>query len=51
MASVGSACDNIREVIRALGVSETKMAREISDIRFHQEEQAREIKLLRFFID
>jgi Predicted nucleotide-binding protein containing TIR-like domain len=49
-SAVGSACDSIREVIRALGVSETKTAREISDIRSRQEEQAQEIKLLRFFI-
>ena len=49
-AAVGSACDSIREVIRDLGVSETKTAREISHIRSRQEEQAQEIKLLRFFI-
>jgi hypothetical protein len=36
-SAVGAACDSIREVIRALGVSETKMAREISDIKSRQE--------------
>src|SRR5262249_35867873 len=49
-SAVGSACDSIREIIRALGVSETKTAKEISNIRSRQEEQAQEIKLLRFFI-
>jgi hypothetical protein len=49
-AAVGSACDSIREVIRALGVSETKTAGVIRGIQFRQEEQAQQIKLLRFFI-
>ena len=49
-AAVGSACDSIREVIRALGVSEAKTAREISSIKSRQDEQAQEIKFLRFFI-
>ena len=49
-AAVGSACDSIREVIRALGVSEAKTAREISGIKSRQDEQAQEIKFLRFFI-
>lgn len=49
-SAVGSACDSIREIIRDLGVSETKTAREISGIRSRQDEQAQDIKLLRFFI-
>jgi hypothetical protein len=49
-SAVGSACDSIREVIRDLGLSEIKTAREISAIRSRQEEQAQEIKLHRFFI-
>jgi predicted nucleotide-binding protein len=50
-SAVGPACDSIREVIRDLGFSETKTAKEISGIRSRQEEQAHEIKLLRFFIE
>ena len=49
-AAVGSACDSIREVMRALGVSEAKTAREISSIKSRQDEQAQEIKFLSFFI-
>ena len=49
-AAVGAACDSIREVIRALGVSEAKRDRDIRGIQSRQEEQAQEIKLLRFFI-
>jgi hypothetical protein len=49
-AAVGAACDSIREVIRALGVSETKTAGVIRGIQSRQEEQAQQIKLLRFFI-
>jgi predicted nucleotide-binding protein len=37
-SAVGSACDKIREVIRDLGFSEAKAAREISDIRTRQDE-------------
>lgn len=49
-AAVGSACDSMREVIRALGVSEAKTNRAITDLRSRQDEQAQDIKLLRFFI-
>jgi predicted nucleotide-binding protein len=49
-AAVGSACDSMREVIRDLGVSEAKTSRAITDLRSRQEEQAQDIKLLRFFI-
>jgi hypothetical protein len=37
-SAVGPACDSIREVVRDLGVSEAKTAREISDIRSRQDE-------------
>jgi hypothetical protein len=38
-SAVGAACDSIREVIRDLGISETKTARAINDIRSRQENQ------------
>jgi len=50
-SAVGSACDSIRKVIRDLGVSETKTAKEISTIKSRQDAQEQEIKFLRFFID
>jgi hypothetical protein len=37
-SSVGPACDNIREVVRDLGVSDTKTSRDINDIRSRQDE-------------
>lgn len=37
-SAVGPACDSIREVIRDLGVSDAKTAREISDIKSRQHE-------------
>src|SRR5262249_7652042 len=37
-SAVGAACDNIREVIRDLGVSDAKTAKVISDIRSRQDE-------------
>ncbi len=43
-SAVGAACDSIREVICALGVSETKVAREISDIRSRQDTAESRIK-------
>src|SRR5262245_46616522 len=43
-SAVGAACDNIREAIRALGVLETKIAREINDIRLRQETAESRIK-------
>lgn len=49
-AAVAAACDSIREMICALGVSETKTGRVIRDLKSRQEEQGQEIKLLRFFI-
>ena len=42
-AAVGAACDSIRENIRDLGVSETKAAKAINDIRFRQERQENEL--------
>jgi Predicted nucleotide-binding protein containing TIR-like domain len=36
-SAVGAACDSIREVIRDLGISETKTAKTINDIRSRQE--------------
>jgi len=36
-SAVGAACDSIREVIRDLGVSETKTAKAINDIRSRQD--------------
>ena len=42
-AAVGAACDSIREIIRDLGVSETKTAKAINDIRFRQERQENEL--------
>jgi hypothetical protein len=42
-ATVGVACDSIREVIRDLGVSETKTAKALNDIRFRQERQENEL--------
>jgi hypothetical protein len=38
-SAVGAACDNVREVIRDLGLSETKTAKAISDIKLRQDEQ------------
>jgi hypothetical protein len=49
-AAVGAACDSMREVIRALGISEAKRARELGEIKSRQEEQGQQITLLRFFI-
>jgi hypothetical protein len=40
-AAVGAACDSIREVVRDLGLSDTKTARDISDIRSRQDELQR----------
>jgi hypothetical protein len=45
-SAVGSACDSIREVIRDLGVSETKTAKAITDIKTRQDEQQSEIRSL-----
>jgi predicted nucleotide-binding protein with TIR-like domain len=42
-SAVGVACDSIREVIRDLGVSETKTAKAMNDIRFRQERQENEL--------
>jgi hypothetical protein len=53
--AVGAACDTIREVIQALGVSEAKVARDIRDIRTRQESaetriQEAERKIERIFL-
>ena len=48
--ALGAACDRIRNVIRDLGVSEAKTSKAISDIESRQNQQAQEIKLLRFFV-
>jgi Predicted nucleotide-binding protein containing TIR-like domain len=45
-SAVGAACDSIREVIRDLGVSETKTAKAITDIKTRQDEQQSEIRSL-----
>ncbi len=37
-SAVGPACDSIREVVRDLGVSDAKTARDISDIRTRQDQ-------------
>lgn len=37
-SAVGPACDSIRDVVRDLGVSDAKTARDISDIKSRQEE-------------
>jgi len=49
-ASVGSACDSIRQVIRELGPSERKIARELGDIRSRQDEQQLQLEVLAFVL-
>jgi len=43
--AVGSACDSIRQIIRELGFSEAKVAKEMSVIRSRQEHQASQLSL------
>jgi|SRR5215468_3882347 len=43
--AVGAACDSIRQIIRELGFSETKVAKEISVIRSRQEHQESQLSL------
>jgi hypothetical protein len=54
-AAVGAACDSIREVIRDLGVSDTKTAKKVTEIQSQQDEhgqrlakQEAEIRSIRF---
>jgi hypothetical protein len=47
-AAVGSACDDIRDQIRALGFSDAKRESEIRDIRARQERQEAEVRSLWF---
>lgn len=49
-AAVGSACDNIRQIIRELGPSEKKMARELGDLRNRQAEQQLQIDAVAFLL-
>jgi hypothetical protein len=49
-ASVGSACDSIRQVIRELGPSERKIAMELGNIRSRQIEQQLQIDALAFVL-
>jgi hypothetical protein len=49
-ASVGSACDSIRQVIRELGPSERKLAMQLGDIRSRQAEQQLQIDALAFLL-
>lgn len=50
-AAVGSACDNIRQIIRELGPSERKIAKELGDIRSRQEEQQLQIDAIAFLLN
>ncbi len=42
-SAVGAACDNMREIIRDLGIADTKAAKAINDIRSRQDEQDSQI--------
>jgi hypothetical protein len=50
-AAVGSACDSIRQIIRELGPSERKIAKELGDIRNRQEEQQLQIDAIAFILN
>jgi hypothetical protein len=49
-AAVGSACDNIRNLIRGLGVSEAKTKKQISEIRSRQETTESHVRTLQLLI-
>jgi hypothetical protein len=50
-AAVGSACDNIRQIIRELGSSERRITKELGDIRSRQAEQQLQIDAISFLIN
>jgi hypothetical protein len=49
-AAVGAACDNIREVIRDLGISDTKLNNQIQLVSQEQQKQRQEIETLSFLV-
>lgn len=49
-AAVGTASDNIRKVIRELGVSESKTSRQIQEVRQNQDRLQGEVDALRFLV-